>query len=274
MHEIAEHAAQPQPFVVARQQGMRQVVHAADVGASGRRSGPAVIILRMTPIAFPNDPDQFPGEEASFALQGPAGKLETITSVADPAEARRGVAVICHPNPVQGGTMHNKVVTMVERSLREIGLDTVRFNFRGTGASEGSYDDGNGESDDLAAVVRWLRKVRPGDALWLAGFSFGSYVSLRNAVALNADALISIAPPADRYRFETLALPQCPWLVVMGEEDEVVEPKKVFDWIDGLAKKPELVRMPETGHFFHRRLMDLRGAIKHVVQDWLPPPRD
>jgi alpha/beta superfamily hydrolase len=250
-----------------------QVIHAADPRADGRRAGPAVIILRMTPIAFPNDPDQFPGEEASFALQGPAGKLETITNVADPAEARRGVAVICHPNPVQGGTMHNKVVTMVERSLRESGLDTVRFNFRGTGASEGSYDDGNGESDDLAAIVRWVRQVRPGDALWLAGFSFGSYVSLRNAAALKADALISIAPPADRYRFETIALPQCPWLVVMGEEDEVVEPKKVFDWIDSLAKKPELVRMPETGHFFHRRLMDLRGAIKHVVQEWLPPRR-
>jgi len=107
----------------------------------------------MTPIAFPNDPDQFPGEEASFALSGPAGKLETISNVAEPADARRGVAVICHPNPVEGGTMHNKVVTMVERSLRERGLDTVRFNFRGTGASEGSYDEGNGNGDDLAAVV-------------------------------------------------------------------------------------------------------------------------
>ena len=229
----------------------------------------------MTPIAFPNDPDQFPGEEASFALSGPAGKLETISNVAEPAEARRGVAVICHPNPVEGGTMHNKVVTMVERSLRERGLDTMRFNFRGTGESEGQHDYGNGESDDLAAVVRWVRTVRPGDALWLAGFSFGSYVSLRNAVALDADALISIAPPVARrhYEFDRIALPTCPWLVVMGESDEVVDPQAVFDWIDSLHQKPELVRMPDTGHFFHRRLMDLRGAIKHVVQDWLPPPR-
>lgn len=229
----------------------------------------------MTPIDFPNDPDQFPGEEASFALSGPAGKLETISNVAAPAEARRGVAVICHPNPVEGGTMHNKVVTMVERSLCERGLDTVRFNFRGTGASEGQHDYGDGESDDLAAVVRWVRKVRPGDALWLAGFSFGSYVSLRNAVALEADALISIAPPVARrhYEFDAIALPTCPWLVVMGESDEVVDPQAVFDWIDSLPHKPELIRMPDTGHFFHRRLMDLRGAIKHVVLDWLPPPR-
>lgn len=227
----------------------------------------------MNPTELPNDPSVFPEQEASFALSGPAGKLETITDVAERAEARRGVAVICHPNPVQGGTMHNKVVTMVERSLRESGLDTVRFNFRGTGESAGSYDNGIGESDDLAAVVAWVRKVRPGDAVWLAGFSFGSYVTLRNAVALKADALISIAPPAGRWSFEAIAIPTCPWLVVMGEEDEVVDPQTVFDWIDSLERPPKLVRMPETGHFFHRRLMDLRGAIKHDVLDWLPPPR-
>lgn len=227
----------------------------------------------MNPTELPNDPSAFPEQEASFALSGPAGKLETITDVAERAEARRGVAVICHPNPVQGGTMHNKVVTMVERSLRESGLDAVRFNFRGTGESAGSYGNGIGESDDLAAVVAWVRKVRPGDAVWLAGFSFGSYVTLRNAVALKADALISIAPPAGRWSFEAIAFPTCPWLVVMGEEDEVVDPQTVFDWIDSLEQPPKLVRMPETGHFFHRRLMDLRGAIKHDVLGWLPPPR-
>ncbi|WP_243040049.1 alpha/beta hydrolase [Dyella sedimenti] len=227
----------------------------------------------MNPLAIPPQPDHFPEQAASFALPGPAGKLEAISDVAIPEEARRGTAVICHPHPLQGGTMHNKVVTMVERSLRESGLDTVRFNFRGTGESEGGYDHGNGEGDDLAAVVAWVRRVRPGDALWLAGFSFGSYVSIRNAVRLRADALVSIAPPAGRWPFEDIALPTCPWLVVQGEADEVVDPQAVFDWIGGMAHKPELVRMPETSHFFHRRLMDLRGAIKHAVQPWLPPLR-
>ncbi|MDE3210091.1 MAG: alpha/beta hydrolase, partial [Pseudomonadota bacterium] len=198
-------------------------------------------------------PAGFPDTAASFMLDGPAGKLETISDVAEPAGARRGVAVICHPNPVQGGTMHNKVVTMVERALRESGLDTVRFNFRGTGASEGNYDEGHGEGDDLAAAVDWVRRVRPGEALWLAGFSFGSYVTIRNAVRLGAEALVSIAPPAGRWPFEGFEIPRCPWLVVMGEEDEVVEPQAVFDWIDSLEHPPELVRMPETGHFFHRR---------------------
>ncbi|MGN6226808.1 MAG: alpha/beta hydrolase [Dyella sp.] len=227
----------------------------------------------MNMLSLPADPASFPEQAASFMLRGPAGLLETITDVAERPGARRGVAIVCHPNPVQGGTMHNKVVTMVERALRESGLDTVRFNFRGTGESEGAYDEGNGEGDDLGAVADWVRRVRPGEALWLAGFSFGSYVTIRNAVRLGADALISIAPPAGRWPFDGFELPTCPWLVVMGEEDEVVEPQAVFDWIDSLEVKPELVRMPETGHFFHRRLMDLRGAVKAAARRWLPPER-
>ncbi len=229
--------------------------------------------MRMNPTVLPDDPASFPDLSASFMLRGPAGKLETISDIAEPAGARAGVVVLCHPHPQQGGTMHNKVVTMAERALRESGLDTVRFNFRGTGASTGEYDDGNGEGDDLAAVVDWVRRVRPHDALWLAGFSFGSYVSIRNAVRLHADALISIAPPVRRWAFETIVAPACPWLVVQGEADEVVEPQAVFDWIETLERQPELVRMPDTSHFFHRRLMDLRGAIKHGVRGWLPPLR-
>lgn len=228
----------------------------------------------MTHIDLPHDPKSFPDESASFALSGPAGKLEAMTDVAERPGARRGVVIVCHPNPSQGGTMHNKVVTMVERSIRESGLDSVRFNFRGTGESAGSYDDGNGEGDDLAAVGAWVRKVRPDDALWLAGFSFGSYVTLRNAVRLRADALISIAPPAGRWPFNDFEVPTCPWMVVQGEDDEVVEPQAVFDWLDSLDKKPDVMRMPETGHFFHRRLMDLRGALKNGVRQWLPPARD
>ena len=228
----------------------------------------------MTSAAPLPDPSSFPDEPTEFTLHGPAGPLEAISDTADRPGARRGVVVICHPNSKDGGTMRNKVVTMLERSLRESGLDTLRFNFRSAGESAGTYDNGIGESDDLAAAVRWVRKVRPDDALWLAGFSFGSYVTLRSAVTLKADALISIAPPVGRWALETLALPTCPWLVVMGEEDEIVEPQAVFDWIDSLEPPPELIRMPETGHFFHRRLMDLRGAVKHAIQDWLPPSRD
>jgi alpha/beta superfamily hydrolase len=253
---------------------MRQMVHRRRRAIGpGRQNRWAVIIAGMNPTVLSTEPVSFPDVAASFMLTGPVGKLEAISDVAAPADARRGVAVICHPLTVDGGTMHNKVVTMVERALRESGLDTVRFNFRGAGQSDGSYDEGRGESDDLAAVVAWVRRSRPHDALWLGGFSFGSYVSLSNAVRLHADALISIAPPVGRRIFGQVVLPACPWLVVQGEADEVVEPQAVFDWVDSLDHKPELVRMPDTSHFFHRRLMDLRGAIKHAVRDWLPPAR-
>lgn len=221
-------------------------------------------------------PTEFPRESASFLLPGPVGDLEVAC---EPAETRAksppaGIAVICHPHPLHGGTMHNKVVTIIERSLRELGLDTVRFNFRGIGKSAGTFDEGEGESDDLASVVRWARTVRPEAPLWLAGFSFGSYVALRNAKALDADALITIAPPVGRWDFDAIDLPDCPWLVVQGEEDEVVDPQLVFDWVESLDVSPHLVRMPETSHFFHRRLMDLRGAVKNAMRVYLPKAND
>jgi alpha/beta superfamily hydrolase len=227
----------------------------------------------MSPTPLSSVPATFPTESASFLLDGPGGKLETITDVATRNGARRGVAVVCHPQPEQGGTMHNKVVTMAERALRESGLDTLRFNVRGTGNSTGTHDGGPGESDDLVAVADWVRKVRPNDVLWLAGFSFGAWITLRNAVRLQAKALISIAPPIGLRPLDGVPLPTCPWLLIQGEADEIVDPQAVFDWVAALKQPPELIRMPDTGHFFHRRMMDLRGAIKHAVRDWLPPLR-
>lgn len=226
------------------------------------------------PLAIPA-PAAFPDVSTRFLLPGPAGSIEVVATPPDDSgePARAGVAVVCHPHPLQGGTMHNKVVTIVERALRELGMATVRFNFLGIGQSQGTFDDGNGEGDDLAAVAAWVRSVRPGEALWLAGFSFGSYVVLRNARRLDAAALVTIAPPVGRWDFDAIELPQCPWLVVQGEDDEVVDPSAVFAWLDALATPPQLVRMPETTHFFHRRLMDLRGAVKNAMRSHLPDLR-
>jgi alpha/beta superfamily hydrolase len=162
------------------------------------------------------------------------------------------------------------VVTMAARSLRELGASTVRFNFRGVGQSAGSFDHGEGELQDLLAVVQWVRDQRPDDDLWLAGFSFGAYVSLRANDTVLPDALISIAPPAGRWDFDKIVTPVCPWLVIQGENDEIVDPQAVYDWIDTLKRKPDLVRMPDTSHFFHRKLIDLRGALQHGVKHWLP----
>ena len=215
----------------------------------------------------------FPTAHQSLLLDGPAGALEVVVDFPEPAEARPLVAVVCHPLPTEGGTMHNKVVTMVARALRELGATTVRFNFRGTGGSAGEFDDGRGEREDLRTVVDWVQDARPGDRLWLAGFSFGAYVTLAAAADLLPDAVISIAPPAAGrgWDFAAIAAPDVPWLVVQGDADEIVDPNAVYAWIDGLARQPQLVRMPDTSHFFHRKLVDLRGAIQHETKAWLPP---
>ena len=213
----------------------------------------------------------FPTASGPITLEGPEGPLEAHVDWPEDGEPVKPVtAVICHPLPTEGGTMHNKVVVMAARSLRELGAVTVRFNFRGTGASAGLFDHGDGEVDDLRAVVAWVRAQRPGTQLWLAGFSFGAYVSLRASDSLQPDALVSIAPPAGRWDFASITPPTCPWLVIQGEADEIVDPQAVFAWLATLPRQPRLVRMPDTSHFFHRKLIDLRGALKYGVQDWLP----
>lgn len=214
--------------------------------------------------------DEFPDKRREFFLRGPAGKLECVTDVPDPADERPATIVICHPHPQHGGTMRNKVVTILERSMRELGLRTLRFNFRSAGDSEGEHDEGYGETDDLFAVIEWVRHSRPDDELWLGGFSFGSYISLRAAQNLKLGQLIAIAPPVDRYEFSKLQHPQCPWLVIQGDEDDVISYEAVANWVAGTTPKPEFLVMEQAGHFFHRRLMDLRGLLKNGVRPNLP----
>ena len=219
-------------------------------------------------------PDRFPAESGELALAGPAGAIEALVELPEPDKARAGIAIVCHPHPLHEGTMHNKVVTMTARSLRELGLAVLRFNFRGVGDSAGSYDNGAGEAEDVRAIAAWLDQVRPGDQLWLAGFSFGAYVAARAAQDLPVRQLISIGPAVENFDMAGLRHPDCPWLVIQGEEDEVVSPQAVFDWAATVKPPVQLIRMPETGHFFHRRLMDLRGALKNAVKGNLPPLRD
>lgn len=215
-------------------------------------------------------PERFPSEAGTVFIDGPAGRIEAAVDLPEPDEAVGAVAIICHPLPIEGGTMHNKVVTIVERALRESGLKTVRFNFRGVGESDGEYDEGRGETLDLLAVAEWVNATLPDHQLWLAGFSFGSYIALLGARHLPVKQMVSIAPPAGRWDFAAVLPPDCPWLVVQGEDDDIVNPQDVYDWIETLPEKPSLVRMPETGHFFHRRLMDLRGTVKNGVRKNLP----
>ncbi len=214
--------------------------------------------------------DEFPASRQDFILRGPAGKLECAIDVPNPEDERPATIVLCHPHPLHGGTMHNKVVTIMERAMRELGLRTIRFNFRGAGESEGEHDEGYGETDDLFAVTEWVRRTRPDDDLWLGGFSFGSYIALRAAQNLQLGQMITIAPPVDRYEFSSVQHPDCPWLVVQGDEDEVVALEDVKCWIEDLDPPPDFLVMEMATHFFHRRLMDLRGLLKNGVRPNLP----
>jgi hypothetical protein len=215
---------------------------------------------------------EFPSARSEFLLRGPAGMIECAVDVPEPGEERPATIIICHPHPQHGGTMHNKVVTILERAMREIGLRTLRFNFRGVGQSGGEFDDGYGETDDLFAVAEWVRRTRPDDALWLGGFSFGAYIVTRAALNLDIGQLITIAPPVHRYAFDSLRHPECPWLVVQGDEDEVANIEAVMTWANALQPPPDLVIMKGADHFFHRRIMDLRGLLKNGVRDQLPEP--
>ena len=220
------------------------------------------------PERFPTE--RFPTERSALMLAGPAGALECVCDVPDDHDTRPATIVICHPHPQHGGSMQNKVVTILERSMRELGLRTVRFNFRGVGASEGEFDDGDGETNDLLAVVEWVQRTRPSDELWLGGFSFGAYVSLKAAQSLQLGQLISIAPPVGRYEFSELPHPGCPWLVVQGDRDELVDIDQVRSWVTTLEPEPNLAVMELADHFFHHRLMDLRSLLKNGVRACWP----
>ncbi len=216
-----------------------------------------------------NNPTRFPDGAARFLLDGPAGAIEV--AVDTPAtQVRKGSAILCHPHSLHGGSMTNKVVTTAERALRDLGLRTLRFNFRGVGQSQGTFDDGRGEGDDLVRIAQWLRSVRPDDALWLTGFSFGAYVSIARAAEIAPAQLISLAPPVGRWQFQTIAYPDCPWLAIQPEVDEVVDAAAVYAWAEALGSRIELLRFPHTSHFFHGHLTQLREAIHAHVRAPLP----
>ncbi len=225
--------------------------------------------MTITPLQHPQ---AFPSGEAVVYLPGIVGDIEAITVAPRTLSAPQRTAIICHPHPLQEGTMHNKVVTTLSRTYRDLGMYTVRFNFRGVGASAGTFADAIGETDDLLAVLEWVRQVRPDDNICLAGFSFGSYVAARGMTLspYPIEHLTCVAPPVHHYAFTELAAITCPWIVVQGEADEVVPPDAVFQWLETINTNPPAVtRMPDVGHFFHRRLVDLREALKTQLQTQL-----
>jgi alpha/beta superfamily hydrolase len=190
-----------------------------------------------------------------LVVAGPAGALEVAVNL--PPGEPAGIALVAHPHPLQGGSLDNKVAQTLAKSFAAIGYAAVRFNFRGVGASEGTFDEGVGETDDALAALAYARG-RFGDALplALAGFSFGSYVQTRVAARVAFERLVLVGPAVGR--FEVGDVPP-ETIVVHGEEDDVVPLADVFAWArpQGLP----VVVFPGCGHFFHGRLLQLQQVV-------------
>jgi alpha/beta superfamily hydrolase len=203
-----------------------------------------------------------PGER--ITIEGPAGALEAIVTESDRSDLAH--AIVCHPHPLYGGSMDNKVVTTLARALQECGIPTVRFNFRGVGSSGGSYDEGRGETADAASVADWAAMRWPGTSLVVAGFSFGAYIALRIAATREVKHLITVAPPVQRFDFSVVPKPACPWLLVQGDADELVDAQAVLAWADASTPGLRIAMMPGVGHFFHGHLAELRDVVVRQIR--------
>lgn len=197
-----------------------------------------------------------------FALAGPAGAIETKLEFGDDtAAAPAAFGVVCHPHPLFGGTMDNKVAHTLARAMLECGAPAFRFNFRGVGASSGKFDNGRGETDDLVAVVAEGRRRFPAAKLWLGGFSFGAFVALRAAARVVPDKLVAVAPPVARFDLGEVANPDCDWLLAQGDADDVVPAGEVLAWAAKQPHPPRLHVLAGAGHFFHGRLHELKPLV-------------
>jgi uncharacterized protein len=190
-------------------------------------------------------------------IDGPAGAIEILieTPAVNPPA---GIALVCHPHPLQGGTMDNKVTQTLAKAFLELNYVAVRFNFRGVGKSAGEFDHGIGETDDAALVLRAARE-RFGESLPIAaaGFSFGTFVQTRLLPQSQPKLLVLVGPAVKRFD-----IPEVPrdTLVVHGEADDVVPLADVMEWARPQALP--IVVFPETGHFFHGRLSELKQCVK------------
>jgi len=209
--------------------------------------------------------ENLPAGEHDLLIPGKAGIVEAKLNIPEANETSlipKALAICCHPHPLFGGAMNNKVVHTITKTFTRMGMVSLRFNFRGVGKSEGKHDKGIGESEDLLELCRLINKSWPEQELWLAGFSFGSWVSVSCAREAGAEQLLSIAPPVQYFNFNIEQLPDCPWLVLMGEDDDIVEPESVFKWVDSQPNPPELIKFPETGHFFHGEIARMSNILK------------
>ncbi|AFV00653.1 alpha/beta hydrolase [Simiduia agarivorans] len=213
----------------------------------------------------------FTSNEQSFDIAGPAGRLSVRTQAGSPEGVlarRRLLVVVAHPHPQHGGTMDNKVVVTLARAYRDLGIATVRFNFRGVGDSEGVFDFARGEVDDMQAVVAWAQADGQLDEVLLAGFSFGSAVAAAASYGVKPAHLLLVAPPVERYAYDQSQAFLQPTAVVIGADDEVVDVAGVRRWAEARPGL-RLSVLEGTGHFFHGKLVELKQWVSDSVEQAL-----
>lgn len=215
------------------------------------------------------NPELFPiSEDDHFIISGVVGDLEVKTHC-PPNFNINQIGIICHPHPLYQGTMDNKVVTTAMRAFRDLEIPSVRFNYRGVGASQGSYGEGVGEAEDLLAVIKWVQMMAPGAGIHLVGFSFGAFIALSGAARCPevVKSVLSLAPSVLNSPYASISpLVTCPWQVIMGTADEVVSVHAVMDWYKMVESQASLILLPKTGHFFHGKLTLLKSYIKQFLQ--------
>lgn len=222
----------------------------------------------MTSVSLPA-----PGAALNLLIEGPAGAIEAIFAAPRTPAARPGLALVCHPHPLYGGAMSNKVAYTLASCALQAGLYALRFNFRGVGRSAGRHDNARGETEDTVFLGGWLRGQLPGADLLLAGFSFGAFVSLNAAARLRPRALVSIAPPFGKYLGDVAppAHPGCPWLVVHSRDDDTVRFEDTAAVLQTYQPPPQLAAVDGAGHFFNNSLPLLSAQVLPFLQSQLRP---
>ncbi|MEO1574261.1 MAG: alpha/beta family hydrolase [Pseudomonadota bacterium] len=205
-------------------------------------------------------------DQQSVLIEGPAGQLEGIF---EQPETVRAVGLVCHPHPQFQGTMTNKVAHTLARAMLDEGIAALRFNFRGVGKSEGTYDEGVGEVADALAAAQWLARQYPTLPMVISGFSFGARVAILAASRHDCRALVSVAPAVALNFALPFEHPDVPWLVVQGDADELVDTQDVLEFAEGLVPPPQMHVMPDVGHFFHGSLTPLRTRVREFLVDAL-----
>jgi len=197
-------------------------------------------------------------------LEGPAGRLEAILK--EPAGAVTRAAIVCHPHPLFGGTMHNKVVFRIARAFADAGFAVLRFNFRGTGRSEGAHDSGRGEQDDLRTAIEFIERRFPGAETWLAGFSFGSAVMLRAAACDDrVRAIIAVGVPVSRQDFSDVAHCNKPKLLIQGSNDQYGPLDQLEMFFASLDDPKQLKIIDDADHFFEGHLPELAETVTKFI---------